>query len=387
MDKGKQVEHSRRSTADEKSSNSRSGLVSGLGEELRSMMQGQQKASSSVQPGTHLQEAMQDLSMHDASASKIEPFRQRALRSRTPTSLDNEYARFQRVPDVVSKPAFTDQIETPSANTEFMEKAWNSSVLGQPEPHSQPSASEKSTNLPANDLKSDSQNFFAALDKAETEQDTETKLHARANLTSEFPLPNGISLTQEWRPPSPSDGPLITQEQHVMHERLAKRQAGLDEGHSFRQAESYVPPADDAALNEGVYAATPQEALQSIWDAQTTREAHVRRFRAEEATKPVSGPNYTQVRGQEIVDKLRGWIVRQGYIEDVYGLPPLVAQTFGEAMDEAKTEEQEERRAKAIRRLDALYKHLSAPSYDSSSDSNTIPATQQMEDWLQTHQS
>ena len=74
-------------------------------------------------------------------------------------------------------------------------------------------------------------------------------------------------------------------------------------------------------------------------------------------------------------------------LEDVYGLPPLVAQTFGEAMDEAKTEEQEERRAKAIRRLDALYRHLSAPSYDSSSDSNTTPATQKMENWLQTHQS
>ncbi|WFD00301.1 hypothetical protein MYAM1_003049 [Malassezia yamatoensis] len=387
MDKGKQIEHSKRSNNDGDSSNSRRGVALGLGEELRSMVQGQQKAPGSAQTGSHLQEAMQDMSMQDASTSRNEPFRQRALRSRTPTSLENEYAKFQRVPDNVSKPIFTDQIQTPSANTEFMEKAWNSSVLAQPTSNSQPSAPAKPQNQPANDLNSDSENFFAALDKAEAEQDTNTRLDERVNLPLESSVPHGISLTRSWRPPSPSDGPTITEEQHRMHERLAKRQVGLDEQHSFRQAESYIPPADDATLNEGVYAATPQEALQSIWDAQNTREAHVRQFRADEATKPVSGPSYTQIRGQEIVDKLRGWIVRQGYIEDVYGLPPLVAQTFGEAMDEGKTEEQEERRAKAIRRLDALYRHLSAPSYDSSSDSTTIPATQKMENWLQNHQS
>jgi len=42
-------------------------------------------------------------------------------------------------------------------------------------------------------------------------------------------------------------------------------------------------------------------------------------------------------------------------------LPPHVAQTFGEATAPPGDAQTEARRETAIRRLDALYKHLTAP--------------------------
>ena len=63
--------------------------------------------------------------------------------------------------------------------------------------------------------------------------------------------------------------------------------------------------------------------------------------------------------------------------QDVYGLPPLVTRTFGEATSDAKNEQDEERRAKAIRRLDALYRHLSAPARPAGSAGDV------MESWLE----
>ncbi|WFD03991.1 hypothetical protein MOBT1_002688 [Malassezia obtusa] len=249
-----------------------------------------------------------------------------------------------------------------------MEQAWQSSVNNRAEPpavHAPYTAPAK----PAVDIQGDAQNFLAALDAAELEPD---ELDAPASR----PVAP-VRLTQAWRPPSPSHGYAMTEEQYAMHERLAMLQTGVSNEQPYRQAEAIEPPADDAALGEGVYAPTPDKALASVWDAQSTRAAHVQQFREDEKTKPVSGPSYTKIRGQEIVDKLRGWLVREGYTEDVYGLPPLVTRTFGEATSDAKNEQDEERRAKAIRRLDALYRHLSAPARPAGSAGDV------MESWLE----
>lgn len=274
---------------------------SSIGEELRGMLAGQGKGTSGPS-GARMQEAMQDLQIHDAPPSASAQFRQGTGRSRTPISLDDEYAAFQSG----KEPQITDRIVTPSANSSFMEQAWQSSVNNRAEPpavHAPYTAPAK----PAVDIQGDAQNFLAALDAAELEPD---ELDAPASR----PVAP-VRLTQAWRPPSPSHGYAMTEEQYAMHERLAMLQTGVSNEQPYRQAEAIEPPADDAALGEGVYAPTPDKALASVWDAQSTRAAHVQQFREDEKTKPVSGPSYTKIRGQEIVDKLRGWLVREGYTE------------------------------------------------------------------------
>lgn len=142
-----------------------------------------------------------------------------------------------------------------------------------------------------------------------------------------------------------------------MHVRLAEAQAASADEQPYRAAERTAPPEDDEALREGVYAATPEAALESVWNTQGTREARARAFREQGATED---PRVQ--RGREAVQRLRdGWLVREGYTDEVYGLPPTLARTFGEATQEPGDAQQEEQRAKAIRRLDALYRHLQGP--------------------------
>lgn len=363
MDKGKQAS---RGGGEERSA--RPSGSGGLGEELRSVLANQGKGTSSA-GGAQMHEAMQDLSLHEAPSAQRASFRQVSGRTRTPTAVDDEYAAFQRG-QASAQPQRAEHFDTPRANADMMEQAWQSSVGGARAPvvTRAPAPPEAQTHVNAQD---DASNILAALDAAERETKPEEPTPVSA-------MP-GVRLTREWRPPSPSHGTELTEEQQAMHERLARLQTGVDTDQPYRQAEAYVPPADDAALGEGVYAPTPEQALASVWDAQETRAAHVAQFREYEKTKPVSGPSYTRVRGQEVVDHLRGWLVRAGYTDDVYGLPPLVAKTFGEATTEATTELDEERRAKAIRRLDALYRHLSAPGH------RVENARNEMESWLQKH--
>lgn len=162
-----------------------------------------------------------------------------------------------------------------------------------------------------------------------------------------------------------------------MHVALAERQ--MAEDNPFCAGERTLPTADDPVLKEGVFAPTPQEALASVWDAQGTREQKVREFRGAEDTHD------TQV----IIDRLKGWTVRDGYVTEVYGLPETLARTFGEAQqprsDDPSTEE---RRERAIRRLNALYNHLNGPAGSKELENNRaqgIGADTVMEEWLKQH--
>lgn len=255
-----------------------------------------------------------------------------ARRSHAPQSGDLAYEAFQQA----------------NADPAQLERAWQ---------HHQQTTRDVDTRASAS--------FLEALAAAEKEE------HA----TAQPAMPLMAALDDEWRPPSPSQGARMTHEQYRMHVELARAQAGLCDDQPFRRAELVEPPPDDAALEEGVYARTPEAALESVWDAQRARATRVAHFR-ETTAGSVPTSTYTQVRGQAIVDRLRGWLVRAGYTDDVYGLPPLTAQMFGEATMAGDDAETEARRATAIRRLDALCRHLST--------SDTKDASQ-MEAWLEAH--
>lgn len=301
MDKGKQP--SRGGERGEHSGRSRAAPGGGIGEELKNMLASQGKGTSNTTASTAAAtEAMHDLRLDDTPPSAGARFRQANGRARTPTNIDAEYAAFQ------AQPQYTDKVQLSGANTEFMEQAWRSSI-GPAQPAPAPATTEAQAPRPvhANDLQGDAQKFLAELDAIGEEVDA---VHTPAP-----PAMPVAHLTESWRPPSPSQGRSMSREQYEMHERLAKRQTGVLPDQPYRQAEAVAPPPDDAALNEGVYAPNPEQALASVWDAQQARAAHVQQYRANEKTKPVSGASYTKIRGQEVVDKLRGWLVREGYTE------------------------------------------------------------------------
>lgn len=271
-------------------------------------------------------EAMESATKRMGSSSS------QAFRSHAPQNGNTEFEAFQHA----------------NADPVLLERAWQQNM---------PTTRDVGTR--------DSTSFFEALAAAEKEEPA----------SAPPSIPPIAVLDDEWRPPSPSQGTRMTREQYQMHVELARAQAGLSDEQPFRRAEFVQPPPDDAALEEGVYARTPEAALESVWDAQGARATRVAHFR-ETTAGSVPTSTYTKVRGQAIVDRLRGWLVRAGYTDDVYGLPPLTAQMFGEATMDGEDAETEARRATAIRRLDALFRHLSTSDKKDAS---------QMEAWLQAH--
>jgi hypothetical protein len=129
-----------------------------------------------------------------------------------------------------------------------------------------------------------------------------------------------------------------------MHRALHQLQNSED-----RANEKIRPPDDDAVARTGVFAATPEEALQAIWDGSAEGE------RASSLVRD------SQESGQNISRKIRELLKRGSYVDDVYGMPPQLQKTIV-AAEEPETDENRDRRAKAIARLDALYRHLGAPS-------------------------
>jgi len=311
----------------------------GLGDELRAMLSDQGKQIDGVAGPSRMREGMES-----SFAASSRPRAFRAADSTSAQATDADFGAFQHGSHM---------------DLDIMERAWQQSVPVAPAVAAAPAVL---------DTQKDAAHFLAALDNEE---------HAAA--ASEAPsgaAPPVVAIEDEWRPPSPSQGLAMSREQYAMHERLARQQAGLDAEQPYRLAERLEPPVDDAMLEEGVYARDPSAALETVWDAQDKRAARVQHVQTTHAGS-IPTSQYTKVRGQEIVDRLRGWLVRQGYMDEVYGLPPVTAQTFGEAVMEASDAQAEERRATAIRRLDALYRHLSvsAPSGGASD----------MEAWLQAH--
>jgi hypothetical protein len=145
------------------------------------------------------------------------------------------------------------------------------------------------------------------------------------------------------------DEAVMSAEQKEMHLALTALQ-NSDE----RADEKITPPDDNEAARTGVYAATPAEALQAIWNETTEGErasSHVR-----------DSPHSS---GGSVSRRIREILKRGSYVDDVYGVPPQLEKTIVQA-EEEETEENKDRRQKAIRRLDALYRHLGAGSQPTS---------------------
>lgn len=309
----------------------------GLADELRTMLSDQGKQQGGAAGPSRMREGLE--TSWGSSSSRPSAFRTTGA---TDAEADADYQAFERGARM---------------DTDMMERAWQQSV---------PMAPAMAGARTAPDTQRDAAHFLAALEQ-EVPMANEAATPAPAT-------PPVVTLEDEWRPPSPSQGFVMTREQYALHEQLARDQAGIGDGQPYRLAERLEPPADDATLEEGVYARDPTAALETVWHAQDRRAARVQEVQAARVGSIRTSP-YTQVRGQEIIDRLRGWLVRQGYTDEVYGLPPLTAQTFGEAVMEANDAAAEERRAVAIRRLDALYRHLSTSAPEGGASA--------MEAWLQ----
>lgn len=156
-------------------------------------------------------------------------------------------------------------------------------------------------------------------------------------------------LSTHWRAPSPSRRGELTVDQYNMHRALAEKQ---DKDHEERTQ----PPDDDEAARTGVYAATPEQALQSIW------QGPVEGQRASEVVRPSASVRGSD--GANVVRNVRRLLARGTYVDDVYGIPPVLHETLALA-EEPETDDNREMRAKAIARLDTLYRHLEAsPAVD-----------------------
>lgn len=156
-----------------------------------------------------------------------------------------------------------------------------------------------------------------------------------------------------YRPPSPSH-PSFSRDQATLHLQLAEAQAS-EQG----RQELLVPRPDNPALQEGVYAPTAEAALQSIFDG---------RVESSDVKETEEGE-----RGHEVVRKITRWFGASTYLDDVYGQAPLLRETIEEATKpKAENADAEEKRARAIRRLESLWNHLSntppAPEAARSSD-------------------
>lgn len=196
--------------------------------------------------------------------------------------------------------------------------------------------------------------FMAALSAEEAEEQAQRPGPDRSSNTSQS-LPGGLSA--QWSPPSPSREPTLTAEQYVLHRALADEQ---DHGR-LADEERVRPPDDDEAARTGVYAATPEDALQAIWTGseEGKRASSVTREAAQVRALNVGGEEEGAL-AQDFRRRLVQRILARGsYVDDVYGLPPALEATIRQA-EAPETEDNRALRAKAVARLEALYKHLGA---------------------------
>ncbi|WFD36722.1 hypothetical protein MCUN1_003609 [Malassezia cuniculi] len=336
--------------------------VASLGSEMQSMLLNSGKASGSAQ-GVASREYMDDLAGASSSSSSYQNFR---TSQRSGGGGDNEFASFSSAAPLGAdrakfESAWDAAARTPTFDGLTAHDGMSADALVRPAVAHEPADAHR--------LDADAQNFMAALNEESEMSAPEHEVAPIVHL-----VPPYTTLTEHWTQPQPFGPSTISEEQHAMHVALAERQARDD--NPFVAGERYMPAADDPALKEGVYAPTPEEALASIWDAQGTRAQKVQEFRNTESEQD---PNI-------VIERLKGWTVREGYVADVYGLPPTLAKTFGEAQqpksDDPSTEE---RRERAIRRLNALYNHLSGPEGAKSleeSRAQGVGAATVMEEWL-----
>ncbi|KAK0554568.1 [Pyruvate dehydrogenase (acetyl-transferring)] kinase isozyme 2 [Tilletia horrida] len=232
--------------------------------------------------------------------------------------------------------------------------------------------------------------FFATLEAEEREEELRNRsgpqiptqpLSRASDLASlgidSNRLPRGI--TEEWRPPSPSQDANVSVEQLLLHRALAEKQEARDDGtgaNADRAAERIKPAEDDERERQGIYAPTPEDALRSVWDglaeaARVKRDKEARlvdiaKRERDGSTQELSVGNEGDV--QRLIAEVKTWFPRGSYADEVHGVPPLLAQTLADAELPAEETDPElvERRLAAIRRLDAMRGHLFASGARSS---------------------
>ncbi|CBQ70914.1 conserved hypothetical protein [Sporisorium reilianum SRZ2] len=185
----------------------------------------------------------------------------------------------------------------------------------------------------ASPLAAQSNDIFALLDAEQTPDDPEPSLPTAAATD-----PNISHFDEHYRPPSPSH-PSFTREQAALHLALADEHASL-----HGRQELLIPRPDNPALREGVYAPTPQQALEGILGASGRQES------SEETETEV------HERGREVVRKITRFFGATSYVDDVYGVSPVLRETIEEVV---RRDTSDENRAKAVRRLESLWGHLS----------------------------
>lgn len=208
------------------------------------------------------------------------------------------------------------------------------------------------THFPPPPMAAQSDDIFALLDAEESQQPAPApNAYASASASSSQAPLNDIdnALSDEvfskfdpsYRPPSPSNTG-FSREQAAMHMRLA-----LTQSSDQSQQELTIPRPDNPALQEGVYAPTTEAALASIFDPSGRIESNTEEEEAQE-------------RGVAVVKKITRWFGASNYMNDVYGEGSLLRETIEEVLKpQEKGPGEEEKRERAIRRLESLWNHLS----------------------------
>ena len=179
--------------------------------------------------------------------------------------------------------------------------------------------------------------------------------HAQASAPTPTTRLSETVLSQfspRYRAPSPSH-PSFTREQAALHLALAEAQASTQS-----QRDLVIPRPDNRAAQQGVYARTPQDALSSIF-ASTGRQE----------SSHVTESESVDDRGRAVIRKITRWFGASTYIDDVYGVSPVLKETIEEAL---KPDNSQENRDKAVRRLESLWRHLSASEPQTDTRANWV---------------
>ncbi|CEH15815.1 hypothetical protein CBOM_05031 [Ceraceosorus bombacis] len=204
-------------------------------------------------------------------------------------------------------------------------------------------------------------------------------------------LPAG--LTDTWRPPTPSRPGELTLEQLELHRQIAAAQddqlphlppltSEADASQNAlgsRAAESVAPPRDDERSRTGAYALNPEDALRAVWDGPVEAE-RARQVTEASSSDALRGGEGSVERGKQVAGHVLTCIGRGTYVDDVYGLPPLLAQAFKQATSETQDSDSDAMRARAIARLEALTRHLTLS--DTDRQAGTAEKTAAAENWL-----
>ncbi|GAC98890.1 hypothetical protein PHSY_006485 [Pseudozyma hubeiensis SY62] len=185
---------------------------------------------------------------------------------------------------------------------------------------------------PANASLAQSDDIFSLLD---AESQSSAPSQPEASLSSAV-LSN---FSSTYRPPSPSH-PSFSREQAALHLSLAEAQSSTQS-----QRDLVIPRPDNPSTLEGVYAPTPEAALSSIF-ATTGRD---------ESTD-VTETESIDDRGRTVIKKITKHFDASSYIDDVYGISPVLNETIEEVL---KPDTTGENREKAVRRLESLWRHIS----------------------------